>query len=298
MRRMAMQDLLPDIRPDPDERARLPRKGSGGAALAFGVVMAAAVFGWFWWTQVPRETPPTTIAVAPSAPVPDVPPTAAQPTVQYPVEEPDAKPLKPGEVKGSLAELVGRTAAANLLQTDQFPRRLVATLDNLARPHAPLAAWPVMPTTGRFTVESRSGATVIAAANAARYNPFVSMATSVDAGKAAKLYRRMYPLLQQAYRELGYDRYLNDRVVQVIDTLLATPEPASPPRVRLTEVKGPIAMVRPWVHYRFEDPELENLGAGQKILLRVGVDHERRLKKKLAEFRSHLVGAGSPKVAR
>ncbi|HZY16496.1 MAG TPA: DUF3014 domain-containing protein, partial [Ramlibacter sp.] len=152
----------------------------------------------------------------------------------------------------------------------------------------------------RFLVEEGSGGQVIASANAKRYAPFVAMVNGVDAQRAAALYRQMYPLLQQAYRELGFgDRYFNDRVIQVIDLLIATPEPASPPQVRLTEVKGPIASERPWVRYEYADPKLESLAAGQKILVRMGPANARQLKLKLAQLRAQLVqGAGRVAPAR
>ena len=100
---------------------------------------------------------------------------------------------------------------------------------------------------------------------------------------------RMYPLLQRAYEELGYPRrYFNDRLVEVIDVLLATPQVNEPVRLRLVEVKGPIASERPWVRYEYADPALESLTAGQKILLRMGPENARRLKAKLAELRGQL----------
>ena len=42
--------------------------------------------------------------------------------------------------------------------------------------------------------------------------------------------------------------------------------------------------------FEFADPELEALSAGQKILVRVGIDNERRLKAKLREIRAALTG--------
>ena len=87
------------------------------------------------------------------------------------------------------------------------------------------------------------------------------------------------------------DRYFNDRLVEVIDLLLATPEPAEPPRLRLTEVKGPIAPERPWVRYEFADPRLQSLAAGQKILVRMGLANERRVKAWLTAFRAELLQA-------
>ena len=93
-------------------------------------------------------------------------------------------------------------------------------------------------------------------------------------------------LFQQAYEELGYPGgHFNTRLVQVIDHLLAAPEPKQPPSVKLVDVKGEVPSTRPWVRYEYTDPALESLSAGQKIMVRVGVTHERRLKAWLSGFR-------------
>jgi hypothetical protein len=52
------------------------------------------------------------------------------------------------------------------------------------------------------------------------------------------------------------------------------------------------------VRYRFADPELEQLAAGQKILIRMGTVNERRLKAKLAELREAIAGGSSAAAAR
>ena len=108
---------------------------------------------------------------------------------------------------------------------------------------------------------------------------------------AARLYGRLYPLFQQSYEELGYPgRYFNDRLVGVIDHLLAAPEPGGAIAVRLVDVQGPEKLTRPWLHYEFADPALEGLSAGQKLLVRVGPVNERRLKARLAALRKALTG--------
>jgi hypothetical protein len=92
-------------------------------------------------------------------------------------------------------------------------------------------------------------------------------------------YARFYPFFQEQYENLGYPtRYFNDRVVEVIDHLLATPE-----------VEEPARLVQPRVLYEFTDPRLENLSAGQKILLRMGRTNQLKLKAKLREIRDRLV---------
>jgi hypothetical protein len=104
-----------------------------------------------------------------------------------------------------------------------------------------------------------------------------------------QLYRRIYPLVQQAYEEMGFPgRHFNDRLVAVIDLLLAAPEPAGPVAVEPVVVEGGLTLARPWQHFVFADPELEALPAGQKIMVRVGLVNERRLKERLRALRGAL----------
>jgi hypothetical protein len=85
-------------------------------------------------------------------------------------------------------------------------------------------------------------------------------------------------LFEQAYRELGYPgRSFNDRLVEVIDDALAAPQPVTPLRVEA-----------PSVMWRFADPTLEALSAGQKILLRMGVSNARTVRAWLAAFRTFV----------
>ena len=115
------------------------------------------------------------------------------------------------------------------------------------------------------------------------------MVTSIDTGRAVALYVRFFSLLQQAYEDLGYPgKYFNDRVVEVIDHLLATPEPDGPIRVVLPPHDTSINFERPWTLYQFADSRLESASAGQKILLRIGPENASRLKQKLAELRARL----------
>jgi hypothetical protein len=86
---------------------------------------------------------------------------------------------------------------------------------------------------------------------------------------------RLYPLFQQQYERLGYPgKYFNDRLMEVIDHLIATPDLADP--VLLTQTR---------VLYQFTDPRLEQLSAGQKIMIRMGSDNAAKVKAKLREIR-------------
>ena len=283
---------MPEIRLDPEERRASPARRGRALPIVAGVVLGLGVIaGWLWWTQ--QADPVVVSAPAPERPAPEpiVQEPRSAPAILHPVRPPaDSDLLAERDVPAAVAHLFG-PRSSEFLELDDFPRRFVATLDNLGRQHAPPSAWPVQPIGGRFTVEERpDGSHVIAAANAQRYARFVDFATAVDPESAVRLYLRIYPVLDAAWRQLGMgDRHLNDRVVAVIDHLLATPEPAQPPQVQLTEVKGPIPSTRPWVRYEFTDPKLEDLASGQKILIRVGPAHQGRLKQKLRELRTLLV---------
>lgn len=264
------------------------------AILALVALLAAA--GWWYWSQ--RAEPPAmpTAVAPPPVEAPAPPPQAAASGPQNPVDalaEPDAvlPALADADaaVTGALTELLGARRVASFLHVDGFVRRAVATVDNLPRPQAPSRMWPVQPSPERFEVQGSGERQAIGAGNAARYAAFTGFVEAVDAERAARVYARLYPLFQQAYEELGYPgRYFNDRLVAVIDHLLAAPEPAGPIAVRLTEVRGEFAETRPWTRYEFADPALESLSSGQKIMVRVGLAQEKRLKAKLRAFRAQV----------
>lgn len=220
-----------------------------------------------------------------------------EPVIRYPVmpelaevEAPGgAAVLPPPELAGSderVAAAFGSSVGGSLgelVVVKDLVRRIVVTVDNLPGEHLPLSRSPVRRAEGGFSVDEQDGGRTIAADNAARYLPYVLFAERADMGLMISAYRRLYPLFQAAYDELGYpSAYFNDRLVVVIDHLLAAPE-----------VAGPVRLVQPKVRFRFEDPELEGLSAGQKIMVRIGIDNARRIKAKLRELRQGLT-AGAP----
>ena len=268
-----------------------------GAVALLGVV-AIGLFAWrgaLWRDPAPAAEPPPPQAHV-QAPVPAPPARSSEPA--YPVPAPAASQPLPRlddsdiEIARLLESTLGREGQA-LLRTTGFARNLAATVDNLARTSASPLRWPVHPSPGRFTVQEAGGATSIAPDNDVRYAALVALAESVDIDAAVALYVHLYPLVQQAYEELGYPgRHFNDRLVEVIDHLLAAPEPAGPVLVEALVVRGETPLARPWQHYRFADPALESLSAGQKIMVRVGLVNERRLKDRLRALRAALVALG------
>ena len=155
---------------------------------------------------------------------------------------------------------------------------------------------PLYDRTNREQFAKAGGHELIARANAARYAPYVEMLEAVDLDQAVAAYRRFHPLLQQAYEDLGYpDRGFDQRLVEVIDVLLVTPEPRGAVRVRLPEFSAEVKPERPWVLYEFADPAFQELSAGQRVLLRMSADQRQRVKRVLTALRLKLV-AGSASI--
>jgi hypothetical protein len=268
------------------------------AAAAVAVIAGAVAWWWFGRPAQLPQAPMAPVAVpapaSPPAATAGLAPSPTAATIEHPIAPlADMQPLASAGLAGALADLIGRKAVLTFLQVDQFARRFVATVDNLGRSHAPPALWPVNPTPGRFMNQASADGEVISADNSLRYTPFVLLVETVDVGRAIDLYVRMYPLLQSTYEGLGFPRHhFNDRLFEVIDQLLATPEVSYPVRLKLLEIKGSVPSLQPWLRYQYAAPALESLSSGQKILLRVGPVNQRRLKAKLLELRQQLAARG------
>ena len=273
-------------------------------AVALCMIAAGVWLHFYGAASAPAPVTATApVAEGPSpatAPSPNVAPAPPEPPIRYPIDATAGKAghALPQDLQGVLIGLFDRKVVAALFQLDDFPRRVVATVDNLGRPYAPTAVWPVHPAGGRFTVEHSGDSEVISPRNTLRYAPYVGLIERVDLHQVVAVYARFYPLFQEAYQGIGYPKgYFNDRLVEVIDELLATPEITAPLTVHAPELTGPLQPSRPWVLYRFDDPKIESLTAGQKILLRMGPSEARRVKVRLADLR-RLIAAGEPARSR
>jgi hypothetical protein len=269
------------IRPNPWWLAAIALVIAGGAVL-------------YWW----RQHAPSTPAAPPVAETPAAPPAKAEPAIRHPIEDARARAGLPESadrplpaladsdamLREALAGVPGTGAFERFFHSQDMVRRFVATVDNLPRKSVAAQVMVVKPVDGAFSVMGSEGSMTIGAGNASRYVPYVRLAEAVDTKTLIGLYVRFYSWFQQAYLDLGYPSgYFNDRLIDVIDMLIATPE-----------ISGPVALVQPRVLYQFADPRLEALPAGQKMMLRMGSDNASRVKAKLREARRALTGALPP----
>ena len=271
---------------------------TGWAAIALGLIAIAGIFVHQRWDQL-TESEGTRQAVPASSETPDA---EAPPPIRHPIPEPESEPAAAdapeadeGEtgareplppladsdkpVRADLRTLLGDGALPDFLVPQRLIEHTVGTIENLDRKAIPLRYRPVEHVSGQPAVEGgEDGTHYLTADNAARYDAYVDALTAVDAAPLADLYVRYYPLFQQAYEAMGYpDRYFNDRLVEIIDHLLATPA-----------VDYPIPVVRPDVLWEFADPDLEERSWGQKTLIRMGPDHMATIKAELRALRAEI----------
>jgi hypothetical protein len=264
------------------------------------VLAIAGAAGFYWWKKhqaVAPSPPPVLTAPPPDAARPPPPPPDAGAVIKHPLstssnEPPPTLDDSDAWVERALTKLLGRKSVLTFLYLEGFVNHFVTTVDNLGNGHAPARLWPVKATPGTFDTEARGDGTVISGANAARYAPFVRFVEGIDSRRMVALYVRLYPLFQGTYEELGNPgKYFNDRVVEVIDELLATPEVPGPIQVKLIEPEPGARRTRNL--YAYADPNLESRSAGQKILMRMGPANAARLKAKLAEVRRRIAHAST-----
>ena len=257
------------------------------AVVVVLVVIAAGVLLAYKVMHSDQSMPPSPVATAPATT------SSATTPIQHPIAQARAAPLSAStaalpaldesdaDVTAALERLAGNSGLSSLLVRPQLIARIVASID--AMPGRSLAGFmlPARTPKGDFVTQDSHGNTVIGEANAARYAPYMAVVEHVDPQALVSWYVHAYPLFQQAYRKLGYSHgYFNDRLVVVVDNLLATPQPAQSPVLQRSG-KG---------YYIYADPSLEALSSGQRLLLRTGSPNEAKIKAKLRIIRSLLVG--------
>ena len=267
------------------------------------IALAGAAYYYVTVYKPLAEDPP------PPPPIPAVVIEQPEPVLPEPVEEvievePEPEiveetivlpPLTESDtmVLDSLSGLAGEASVMRFVVSDNVVSRFVASVDALTSRQVPGQIMAVQDLAGEFVATANEQPDtvirntegdpipqyVLNPANYQRYEPHVEMFEALDTQELVSLYQGYAPLSQQAYVDLGYpEGDFEARLIEVIDSLLSTPE--------MTE---PLALIKPEAFYLFADPDLEVLPAGQKILLRMGPMNAQRVKAKLREIRAALM---------
>lgn len=270
-----------------DPQPQQPRDGTPKPApsrtpvfIALGVVVVAllGIGGYLLWSG--KEAPTVAPAPPPAQPVAEAPPTPDAGSDVAPAQR--LPPLGQSDVR--VRELVGLLSPEPLLQkwlasTEDLVRRFASSVGNIAEGESPRAALSFMAPPGAFQVVERDGRTVIAPESFARYDAVVRVITSLDTQTSAHTYKALKPLIDEAYGEISRPGQRFDQTLsQAIQRMLDTPVP-----------EGDLEVVdTPGVNFTYAAPELEQLSAAQKHLLRMGPANARALQAKLRELQGAL----------
>jgi hypothetical protein len=231
----------------------------------------------------------TATAEKPAAAIPAEPALPQEPAIKHPIPAPPAPQPLPSldesdvSFQNALAGLIGNESVERFIVSKDLVRHIVVSIDNLPEQKVAERLRPVRPAPDKFVVAGTDEAPVLDPANYERYTPLVQVIRSTDTQRLVATYARYYPLFQESYESLGHPpEYFNDRLIEVIDHLLETPD-----------VQGPIALAQPGVQYEFADPALESRSAGQKALIRMGSENAAAVKHKLRELRAALIARQS-----
>jgi Protein of unknown function (DUF3014) len=250
----------------------------GVAALIF--LLAAG--GVYYLRSRNPPLPEAAVAPVPTAPA------ASDSGIAHPLPAAgaDAAPVGPlppladsdMPLRDELSRIGAAEAVKEFLAPQDVIRKIVVTIDNLPRQKVAVEKRPTNPLAGTLVADGDELHATLDQRNFERYKPMVAAISHVDMKQLGAVYIHYYPLFQESYQNLGYPNgYFNDRLVEVIDNLLATPEP-----------KQPIELVRPNVMYIFADPSLESRSAGQKLMMRMGPENAKAIKAKLTELKAAI----------
>ena len=270
-----------------DERDRDPEEEKksvwGLAAALFAILAAVAALYYFVFVKKPAKPAAEAAPAAETAR-----PSEGESAGSLPAGEPLAFPaVALGESDASVREFAAALSKdpefVRWLLSKDLVRKFVVSVDNVANGLSPKPHVDFFVLAGDFRVARTKTGTLVDPASYTRYDPVTGVVLSLDAAAAARLYRAVKPLLQEAYGELGYPGIdFDDTLVRAMDELLGTPV-----------VDGAVRLEQKVLSYAMTDVTLEGLSAAQKQLLRLGPKGVGAVQAKILELAAALGIEGS-----
>ena len=235
--------------------------------VAVAVVAGLVSFFYFGGQETVEEPEPVVEALPPPPP---------SPPVAAPVEEIALPPLDASDslVRDLVAALTSHPGFAAWLIPDQLVRTFVVVVENVADGNNPAGRLTPLRPTQRFRVRGEAPQLGVDPASYARYNTHAELVASINPVGAAELYRRLYPLITEAYAELGHpDGGFNDTLRRALRNLLETPV-----------LERDVTLVPRATFFEFVDDELEDLHPVQKQFLGMGPRNVRAVQASLLDI--------------
>lgn len=244
-------------------------------AIAVAIVIAIILGAGAYW-QFGGDDPEPEVAPAAPAPVakPEPAPTIPEstPIVLPPLDESDTL------LRTMIEGLSAHPRLSDAIDVDGLARSFVTAVVAIANGESPRGSLEHLEPQGKFDIAEREGKVVIDPASFERYTWITGVFSSLDATAAAELYVQVEPLLDQAYRDIGYPQgRFRDALEAAMNRLASTPVP-----------EGYVEVRRGNVLWEFRDPALEALSPPQKHLLRMGPANARLVQSKIREIQAAL----------
>ena len=223
------------------------------SVVAVAVVAGLASF-FFFGDQAPVQQPEPVVETSPPPPSPPPVEEPAEDIVPPSLEESDSL------VRDLVAALTSHPAFAAWLIPDEMIRTFVLVVENTADGNNPADRLTPMRPTQRFRATGEAPQLDIDPASYARYNTHAEIVASINPVGAAEIYRVLYPLITEAYAELGHpDGGFDDTLYRALRNLLETPV-----------LERDVALMPRASFFEFADDELEDLLPVQKQFLGMG----------------------------
>ncbi|MBI5068417.1 MAG: DUF3014 domain-containing protein [Deltaproteobacteria bacterium] len=236
--------------------------------LVAAAVVVLGLGGFLAWRLLQKPAPPPAAPAAPATPAgPAAPAPGATPA-------PDASAV-PALLQAISAHPLYRAC----LSGDEPARRWAQLTEGLSEGVVPAKLLSCAKPEGAFQVERRGRKLYPSAQSYARYDRFAEAVASVDAKALARAYQALHPLVEGAYRALGYPQgSLDQATARLLARVLRTPVPRG--EVEVVEAGGTM--------FAYADQKLEVLGDVEKQLLRMGPKNTAAVQAKAREVSEAL----------
>jgi hypothetical protein len=233
------------------------------------IILAAVIAGWMWSRRTPSGSEVDAVAEEPAVQAEDA---LLEDTAEEvpPLELPslDASDVLVRELAAALS---ANPQFASWLVNEDLVRRFVVAVDNIAEGESPRVHLGFMAPKSAFKAWESDGSLHVSPTSYRRYDAITEAFVSLDSQGSIELYRRLEPLVREAYRDLGYpQRSFEDVLRRAAEVVLDTPQ-----------ITGPVELEAAVRSYRFADPQFEGLDPIQKQLLRFGPRNLGRIQAKV-----------------
>lgn len=260
------------------------------------VILTAAAYWYFSPGEQPKAPPPP-VDITPAVPAepavpaqpepepaPDVPePEPVMPAAPEPNEPPPPPPVALDEsdpvVRENLQPAFDDTLLAPALQQTNLIERTAALVDLTRQGRVEPKLFPLPRPQGKFAVKSEGETLYMDPAGFTRYDGYAQAISALDPDLLAGAFHQFRPLLEQAWKALGYkEQDFDNNLISALDQVIQAPA-----------LEQPAVLVKDVTTYNYADESLEALSPLAKQLIRMGPENQALIQAQAEAIRQALL---------